>query len=279
MNKLEITDLSKQFGKTKALDHISVCFEPGIYGLLGHNGAGKSTLMKLICGILDYSEGSIVYNGSEIRSLKSEYRSILGYMPQQQILDSQYTVQSFLQYMACLKGVSSPKEKIDKLCNEFSLGPYKNRRLNALSGGMKQRVLIAQALLNDPQILLLDEPTAGLDPVERKNFRKIISDVSKDKIALLATHMMSDAEFIANRILIMKQGKLLVNATQAELLAQTKVYISKTSAEELMKTDDTIQLVNTAYEDGVTRVRFISKKEYPDRVPTTMDDVYLDWMG
>lgn len=279
MNVLIVKNLNMSYGKVWALNNISIEFSPGIYGLLGHNGAGKSTLIRILASILPYTKGEVLYNGKEIRKAGREYRSVLGYMPQQQMMDNQYTVESFLYYMAGLKEIQNPQEKIQQLLSTLNLLRQRKKRLGSLSGGMRQRVLIAQALLNDPDILLLDEPTAGLDPVERRNFRKIIADAAPGKIVILATHMMSDIEFIASRILIMKSGKLLINATQKELLEKTKVYISDRPAEELIREDPAIQLVNTSVIDGRTQTRYISRQEHEYRVPSTMDDVYLDWLG
>lgn len=278
-NTLNIKNVTKKYGNLLALNDASICFSTGIYGLLGHNGAGKSTLLKIIAGTLKYNSGQILYNGKDIWQMKEGYRAYLGYMPQQQILDNQYTVESFLYYIAALKGIQKPTEKIEEYLTWLNLKHLRKKRINSLSGGMKQRVLIAQALLNEPKILLLDEPTAGLDPVERRNFRKIISDIAQDKIVIIATHVMSDIEFIAQRILLMKDGVLLTNATQEELLQKTKVFITQKDEQTLLQTDETIQLVNKTYVNGVQQIRFISKKDYPDQVPATMDDVYLDWLG
>lgn len=278
MNNLEILHLSKQYGKVRGLDDITIRLSDGIYGLLGPNGAGKTTLIKAISGLTKYTEGSILYNEKDIHLLDAEYRDLLGYMPQQQRIDSQYTVYSFLRYISALKGIRKPDERINHLLDRLHLQEYKSRPLSSLSGGMIQRVLIAQSLLNNPKILLLDEPTAGLDPVERRNLREVISSISRNRIVLLATHMMSDVEFISDRILLMKDGKILTDSTQQDLLSRTKVYVSDKPYEDLLKTDSTIRLVNIAYINGVPRIRFISKREYPDQVPATMDDVYLDWM-
>ena len=279
MNTLQIEGLSKKYGKQYALYDVSITLTPGIYGLLGHNGAGKSTLIKILCGSLIPDEGNVVYRHKNIKKLGKNYRNILGYMPQQQSLDRQYTTEAFLWYIADLKGIPNKKEKIEYLIQRLNLNEHRHKRLDALSGGMKQRVLIAQALLNDPEILLLDEPTAGLDPVERRNFRKIISDIAQDKIVILATHMMSDIEFIAQHIILMQKGRVIANATQEELLKDTKVYVSDLSEEQLTVNDPTIKLVNTTYVNGKQQTRFISEKEYPNAVPATMDDVYLDRLG
>lgn len=279
MNELYIKKLSKKYGKKEALKDVDLVFHNGIYGLLGHNGAGKSTLIRILCGILEYDEGEIFFNNQDINKIQKKYRSIIGYMPQQQTIDSQYTVESFLYYMAALKEIKKPKKKINELMQMLNLKDIKKKKLNSLSGGMKQRVLIAQALLNDPKILFLDEPTAGLDPIERRNFRNIISSISNDKIIILATHVMSDIEFIAEKIIMMKDGVVLIQGSQRELLERTKVYVSDMDPDELKDHDDSLQLVNTTFMNGVRQTRFISKKKYENEVGTTMDDVYLDWLG
>ena len=279
MHTLQIEGLSKKYGKQYALRDVSITLSPGVYGLLGHNGAGKSTFIKILCGSLVPEDGKIIYRHKEISKLGKNYRNILGYMPQQQSLDRQYTTESFLWYIADLKGIANKKERIEYLLDRLNLNEHRHKRLDALSGGMKQRVLIAQALLNDPEILLLDEPTAGLDPVERRNFRKIISEIAPNKIVILATHMMSDIEFTAQHIILMQKGRIIANATQEELLRDTKVYLSELSEEELLAMDPTIKLVNTAYVNGKQQTRFISQREHEHSVPATMDDVYLDRLG
>ena len=278
-NELMIQHLNKNYGDVQALKDVTLNLSPGIYGLLGHNGAGKSTLMNILTTSLPYSEGEILWNGENIHTLGREYRRILGYMPQQQSLSLDLSVQSFLFYMAAMKKVRKPARKIHELLKSLGLYNVRRRRLGNLSGGMRQRALIAQALLNDPQLLLLDEPTAGLDPLERRHFRDIIADTAKDRIILLATHVISDVEFIADQIIMMKDGKVLAVRSQAEYLKDTHVYEMPESEMMARVNDPTVKIVNRMALGNEIMVRFLSANVYPNEVPASMEDVYLDWLG
>ncbi len=219
--ELVITNLTKSYGNTVALNDFSIIFEPGIYGILGANGAGKSTLMNLISDNIKRDSGSITFDGKEILEMGRDFRKVLGYMPQQQGIYDKMTAVSFVSYMARLKGLKGKEmhtqvEETLKLCNLWSV---KNKAVGQFSGGMKQRVLLAQALLGDPKVLILDEPTAGLDPKERVRIRTFIQELSKNKIVLLATHIVSDIESIADMVLLMKKGSLLKMDTPANLIA------------------------------------------------------------
>ena len=222
MNRLDITDLTKQYTKKAppALQEFSYSLADGVYGLLGPNGAGKSTLMNLIVGNLSPDKGEILYEGKQIRELGSSYRSIIGYMPQQQQLYESFTIKRFLFYFAALKGLDKAEagERIRSLLEVVGLTDAAGKRLGSLSGGMKQRVLIAQALLNDPKILILDEPTAGLDPKERMNIRNFIYSIAQDKTILLATHVISDIELIARELIFLREGKQLLCGTPDQVI-------------------------------------------------------------
>ena len=211
--ELALNCISKTYkkGSVKALDNFSVTLTPGVYGLLGPNGAGKSTLMNIITDNLNADGGEVVYGGENIKKLGKDYRAVLGYMPQQQGLYDDFTLNRFLWYMAALKGLKKKeaKEKITQLLETVNLTDAAHKKLGSFSGGMKQRALIAQALLNNPEILILDEPTAGLDPKERIRIRNFISEIAEDKIVLISTHVVSDIEFIAKEIILLKKGQLI----------------------------------------------------------------------
>ena len=218
--ELKLQNLTKTYGKTVALSTFSYTFHEGIYGILGANGAGKSTLMNLITDNVRRDHGSIELDGIDILELGSTYREMLGYMPQQQGLYEGMTPEMFLSYLARLKGIPKQKIKteITRVLNMTNLAEAKHDAINTFSGGMKQRVLLAQALLGDPRLLILDEPTAGLDPEERIRLRGNIAELAKERIVLLATHIVSDIEAIANDILLLKAGKLIIHGTAQHLI-------------------------------------------------------------
>ena len=207
--ELVIDKVSKQYKNKIAVDRISVKLQKGIYGLLGENGAGKTTLMRMICGILTPSSGTISFDKIDVR--EEDYRSILGYLPQDFGYYPEFTGQDFLLYMSALKGMTKPqaKRKAAELLQLVSLQDAAKKKIKTYSGGMKQRLGIAQALLGQPKLLVLDEPTAGLDPKERVRFRNLIKDLGKESIVLLSTHIVSDIEHIADTVLIMKNGQII----------------------------------------------------------------------
>lgn len=237
--QIDVENITKSYDKRKvALDQVSFHLTPGVYGLLGPNGAGKSTLINILVGNLKATGGSTKWNGKEIRKLGAKFRDVVGYMPQQQVLYDTFTGEEFLWYMGALKGIPRKKcrERIKELLHMVNLYEQRNIRISHYSGGMKQRILIAQALLNDPQILIMDEPTAGLDPSERIRIRNFLSTISQDKIILIATHIVSDIEAIAKEILLLREGKLLRKGRPEQLLREIhgKVFEVKTGVDETL---------------------------------------------
>ena len=227
---LEIKHLTKTYGDKKALDDFSIEMEEGIYGLLGPNGAGKSTLLGLLTDNVERETGEILLDGKEILSMGKEYRRLIGYMPQQQICYPDITLMEFLGYMAVIKEVNKADRKRDigQLMKELNLYDVRNQKLKTFSGGMLRRAILAQALLGHPAILVLDEPTAGLDPGERIVLRNLIRNLSADKIVLLATHIVSDIECIASQVILIQNGKKLVCESPGTLIGETAKKINET---------------------------------------------------
>ncbi len=205
---LELKGISKRYGKVQALSDVNIKLEHGIYALLGPNGSGKSTMMNIIAGLLKPTEGVVLYNGDEIKKSGIAYRAKIGYMPQYPAMYPSFSVMEFLLYMAELKGLEkgTEREQIEYLLDKVELSDVTDRKISALSGGMKQRLSLCSAVLGDPEILILDEPTAGLDPKQRVSLRKFISEISTDKTVLWATHIVSDVESIASEIIFVKKG-------------------------------------------------------------------------
>lgn len=284
--KLEINNLSKTYkkGAVKALDAFSITLTPGVYGLLGPNGAGKSTLMNIITDNLNADSGEVIYNGEDIKKLGKDFRAVLGYMPQQQGLYDDFTLNRFLWYMAALKDLKrkEAKEKITKLLETVNLTDAVHKKLGAFSGGMKQRALIAQALLNEPEILILDEPTAGLDPKERIRIRNFISDIAEDKIVILATHVVSDIEFIAKEVILLKSGKLVACDNIAELLksVEDKTFEITTEDSALVRElQENYRVSNILREGNIVKVRIVTdnlpNSVQASKVKPTLEDLYL----
>ena len=277
MPKLEIKGITKVYkkGAVKALDNFSVTLTPGVYGLLGPNGAGKSTLMNIITDNLNADGGEVVYDGENIKKL--------GYMPQQQGLYDDFTLNRFLWYMAALKGLKKKeaKEKITQLLETVNLTDAAHKKLGSFSGGMKQRALIAQALLNNPEILILDEPTAGLDPKERIRIRNFISEIAEDKIVLISTHVVSDIEFIAKEIILLKKGQLISHDSPNKLTKEleNKVFEVEIQREDLKYFQDNYRVSNLCHNDNSIIVRIVTDNpptdcQYTTAKPT-LEDLYL----
>ncbi len=227
MNKLEIINLSKHYGKKQALKSFEFTFTDGIYGLLGPNGAGKSTLMNLITGNLkpDRNGGKILWNSEDTSALSEKFRCQLGFMPQQQNLYDSMTAFEFLGYVSALKNLDKKRsiEEIHKILKRVELEDCADKKIGGFSGGMKQRLLIASAILGDPKLLIMDEPTAGLDPKQRVIIKRLVSEMSKDMIIIISTHIISDIENIAKEILLLKNGSIIGSGTVSELTAELPI--------------------------------------------------------
>ncbi len=208
-NRLEIIDINKKYGNLKALTNINIELENGIYAFIGTNGAGKTTLLKIITTNLKATSGEVLYNGKDIFKMGKNYRTLLGYMPQNKGYYEDFTGQEYLYYIAGLKFVRNKKVLVKEMLERFNLTDAKNRKIVNYSGGMKQRIVLAQVLLNDPKIIILDEPTVGLDPIERENFKSYLKEIAKDKIIIYCTHIISDIYNIADKVFVMKKGSVV----------------------------------------------------------------------
>ncbi|MCM1103787.1 MAG: ATP-binding cassette domain-containing protein [Clostridium sp.] len=284
--ELKIENLSKSFGDVKALNHMSFTFTPGIYGILGPNGAGKSTLINLITNNIARQEGAIFWNGQEILKGNKEYRKILGYMPQQQGYYEDFTAGAFLMYMAHLKGLDkkAAKARAQELLQVFNLEAARNKRVGGFSGGMKQRLLLAQALLNDPELVILDEPTAGVDPQERIHIRNYISQIATNRIVLLATHIVSDIEAVAKEILMMKSGNVVETDTPGRLIAKVGKYVwnVEITEAELPEMQEQYLISNIRKNENGLTLKVISEEPPRNAQPenaVNLDDVYLYYIS
>ena len=219
--ELTIQDLTKEFGTLRAVDHVNFSMTNGVYGLLGVNGAGKTTLMRMLTTLIKPTSGEILWDGQDVYAMDGQFRKLLGYLPQDFGYYPDFSIYDYLMYIASIKGIrpAVAKERVKLLLKQVGLVRARHKKMKTLSGGMKRRAGIAQAMLNDPKILILDEPTAGLDPSERIRFRNLISELSEDRIVLLSTHIVSDIEYIANEILLMKDGCITMSGTAEEIVA------------------------------------------------------------
>lgn len=262
--ELTIDHISKRFKDKIAVDDVSLTLAPGVWGLLGANGAGKTTLMRMICGIMQPSSGDIRCDGLPIRRLGEGYRSMLGYLPQEFGFYPSFSVRDYLDYMAALKGLDkrTARRRIDDLLEQLGLADVRKKRIAKLSGGMKRRVGIAQALLNEPEILILDEPTSGLDPSERVRFRNLLSEFTQGRIVLISTHIVADVEYIAMQNAIMKNGRLAGSGTTSALVEQVagKVWTARIPTEALARWESQLTVVNLRSEpDGSISLRYLAE--------------------
>ena len=266
----------------KALNNINLEIPSGMFGLLGPNGAGKSTLMRILVTLMEPTEGQIDVCGYDIRTQRQEVRRILGYLPQDFGYYPSYTAKDYLEYIAVLKGIPrrAAAIKIKELLDEVGLFDVSKKKIRTYSGGMKQRLGIAQALLNDPRILILDEPTAGLDPKERVRFRNLLSSLARDRIVILSTHIVSDIEAIADRVFVMKRGQFVSQGSIRELLAEVQGHVWELAIDpaETEKWEEETTVANLRREDHQTILRVISE-ESPGagavQIQATLEDLYL----
>lgn len=284
--ELNITDLTKSFRDLKAVDHVSYTFGSGVYGLLGVNGAGKTTLMRMLCTLMKPTEGTIFYNGKDIFQMDQDYRKLLGYLPQDYGYYPDFTAHDYLEYMASIKGLrpGTAKQRIHNLLCQVGLSNVKDKKMKKLSGGMKRRVGIAQAMLNNPKILILDEPTAGLDPNERIRFRNLISELSQDRLVLLSTHIVSDVEYIASKILLMKDGKITSSGTSAELIGsmREKVWLCQVPKNAVEKFMRAYKVANVKTLPDGAELRIVSANRPAENAAeeaATLEDVFLSYFG
>ena len=283
--ELLIDHVSKRFKDKKAVNDISLELTPGVWGLLGANGAGKTTLMRMIAGIMQPTSGRVVYDGVPIQELGEQYRSIFGFLPQDFGFHPEFTVKDYLAYVAALKGLPERQSwrRIHELLERVSLLDVSGKKISKLSGGMRRRVGIAQALLNDPEVLILDEPTGGLDPGERVRFRNLLSEFAHDRIVLISTHIVPDVEYIATCHAIIKDGKLLATGTTEELvkLVEDKVWSCTIPAELVPEYESKLQITNLRNEnDGSVSIRYLSdrpRNAVSSAATPRLEDLYL-WM-
>lgn len=280
--KLEAINITKTYGKTIALHKLNITMQPGIYGLLGPNGAGKTTFIKILLGILSPDEGFISINDKVIKNFNEEYLDFIGYMPQYPQFYGNFTVKEFLEYISLLKGIckAGMKDLVKETLEKVNLTNASMKKISELSGGMRQRLGIAQAILNDPKILILDEPTAGLDPKERIRFRNIISKLSKDKIIIYATHIVSDIEMIANHVLFLRLGELVLEGSikDVESSMDGKVWEVEIKMDEFYKLSDNYVISNVKQIDQNYLVRIIHHTqpiENAKKVKPNLEDVFL----
>lgn len=281
--ELTLNHLSKTFKDKCAVDDVSLELTSGVWGLLGANGAGKTTLMRMVAGILTPTRGSVTFDGVEINALGEAYRDVFGYLPQTFGFYPEFNVIDYLEYIAVLKGLSkqAARRKIDELLDTMGLCDVRKKAIRKLSGGMQRRVGIAQALLNDPEILILDEPTSGLDPGERVYFRNILSEFAKERVVLISTHIVSDVEYIATKNAIMKDGRLIAVDKTESLLSMVSgmVFEGNIAAGELDRFSAGACVVNVRNEaDGMVAVRYVAKDALlpaSKSMEPRLEDLYL----
>nr|WP_294526171.1 ABC transporter ATP-binding protein [uncultured Blautia sp.] len=284
--KLEFKNVTKKYGKMEAVRQVNCQMECGVHGLLGVNGAGKTTLMRMLCTIVTPSEGEILLDGKNIWQMGNQYREILGYLPQEFGYYPELCVFDYMMYIASVKGlrIQYARKKAHQLLEQVGMGKYEKRKMKNLSGGMARRVGIAQAMLNDPKILVLDEPTAGLDPNERIRFRNLISELAEERLVLLSTHIVSDIEYIAKDIMLMKEGRIFYTGTACDLLHSMEetvwhCNVPRNLVDAYMKK---YLVGNIRTTETGAELRIVSKEQpAPDAMPAekNLEDAFLLYFG
>jgi ABC-2 type transport system ATP-binding protein len=280
--ELFIDRLTKQYGKKLAVDRFTIKLNKGVYGLLGPNGSGKTTLMRMMADVLRPTSGEITLDGVDIRRLDEEYRDILGYLPQDFGYYRDFTTTDYLMYLSAIKGLEKNRaiHRTRELLTLVGLESEAKNKVKSLSGGMRQRLGIAQSLLNDPEILILDEPTAGLDPKERIRFRNLISDISGERIVLLSTHIVSDVEYVASKIILMRKGEIIKQGTVDEIAALTtgKVWMVLLNQKEADMVKAKYAIANLRHIDNGVELRIVSEEQPHEKaiiVSPSVEDSYL----
>lgn len=284
--ELTISDLTKDFGSFRAVDQVTFTMHSGVYGLLGVNGAGKTTLMRMLTTLIPPTGGEIRWDGQDVFRMDSAYRKLLGYLPQDFGYYPDFSIYDYLMYIASIKGIrpAAAKQRALRLLKQVGLSQAGHKKMKTLSGGMKRRVGIAQAMLNDPKILILDEPTAGLDPNERIRFRNLISELSEDRIVLLSTHIVSDIEYIASEILLMKDGRITLSGTAEEVIASMpeRVWLFSVPREQVDHYLAAYRVSNLKTTPTGATLRILSA-ECPAigavETAATLEDVFLHYFG
>ena len=284
--ELEMNKLTKKFGDFTAVKQLNLSMTRGVYGLLGKNGAGKTTFMRMLCTLLTPTEGNILCDGRDIFKMEGEYRKLLGYLPQDFGFYPEFTVRDYLLYIASIKGLppAVAKKRTKELLAAVGLEKYAGRKMKKLSGGMKRRAGIAQAMMNHPKILILDEPTAGLDPNERIRFRNLISEFSEDRLVLLSTHIVSDVEYIANDIWLMNEGEIVRQGTPKQITESMKQKVWECLVEKraVPLLARQYKISNMKADTQGVQVRVIAGEkpaEYAKEAVPSLEDAFLYYFG
>lgn len=284
--ELELKNVSKEFSGVHAVNHVSFSMKKGVYGLLGVNGAGKTTLMRMLCTLTRPTTGEILWNGKNIFEMGADYRNVLGYLPQDFGYYPDLSIYDYMMYIASIKGIrqGAARKRAKQLLDQVGLTKYERRKMKTLSGGMARRVGIAQAMLNNPKILVLDEPTAGLDPNERIRFRNLISELAKERLVLLSTHIVSDVEFIANQIMLMKNGRFFYTGTTEHLISSMdeSVWHCTVPKQRVIDFVGKYLVDNVKIVAGGAELRILSKlppTEQAVREEATLEDAFLLYFG